>query len=241
MNNREFNKLGNMQAAFNTLRQYNHYVLFPVDEKVLKNPMLETYFDAPLDARMERNVEKAVCVAAIKAVYDNPNIPQRNKERSARNTARDIREAMRYAKLEYKSTTNELTPQEYNRRKRSIPIVRRATKIKMAKGIAKNATIAAIATAVAGPIGGATAVGARLAWKFMPDKIKKPIVKKVTELKERAINTISNCVSYVRSTSVGQKIEKAVETVKPYVSKAVDTVKTVAKKAWDTVKSFWPF
>lgn len=238
---RDFNKLGNLQAAFRTLHQYNQYVLFPVSDEVFDNPILEKYFESPLNALIERDIEKFICVSAVRAVYENTNIPQRNKEQSARNTARDLREAMKYAKLEYKSTTLELTPQEYNRRKRIIPIVRRAVKINMAKTVVKNATIPALATAMAGPIGGAAAVGGRLLWKFLPEKVKEPIVKNVQQIKEDALDTIENSVTYVRSTSIGQKIEKAVETVKPYVRKAVDTVKNTTKKLWEKAKSFWPF
>ncbi len=238
---RDFNKLGNLQAAFHTLHQYNQYVLFPVSNEVLDNPILEKYFESPLDAPIERDIEKVICVSAVRAVYENTNIPQRNKEQAARNTARDLREAMKVALLEYKFSTSELTPQEYNRRKRIIPIVRRAVKINMAKTILKNATIPAIATAMAGPIGGAVVVGERVLWKFLPEKVKEPIVKNVQQVKEAALDTIENCVSYVRSTSVVQKIEKAVETVKPYVKKAVETVKNTANKLWEKAKSFWPF
>ena len=41
MAERDFDKLGNIQSALETLRQYNQYVLFPVDESVFENPALE--------------------------------------------------------------------------------------------------------------------------------------------------------------------------------------------------------
>lgn len=62
---RDFDKLGNIQAALETLRQYNQYVLFSVEESVFDNPALEEYFDSPLDSPIERDVEKIVCVAGI--------------------------------------------------------------------------------------------------------------------------------------------------------------------------------
>lgn len=248
MEKRDFNKLTNVHAAMNTLLLYNNFVLFPASEEILQNPALEEYFNSPLDSPIERKVEKMICLAAIRAVYQNPNIPQFNKERAARATARDLRAAMQKAKIEGKAASGELTVPEYNRRNRSNIIVKRAAKIKMAKSLVKNASITALAGAVGGPIGASVAVGARILWRFMPDKIKKPIEKQVDKVKERAYDIINNTVKAVKntyedfkSTSVGKKVEAAVQAVKPYVSKAKEKIKVGAKKVWEFAKSFWPF
>ena len=135
MNEHHFNQLGNIQVALSTLRRFNQYVSFPVPEKEFNNPIFLDYFLSPLDSSTEKTVEKMVCVAAVKYVFDNPNIPDQNKEQSAKNTARDIREVMRYAKLEYHAKVQSLSVPEYNRRKRSILIVKRIAKIKKAKEI----------------------------------------------------------------------------------------------------------
>lgn len=248
MEQRDFNKLANVQVAMNTLRMYNNLVLFPVSEEVLQNPALEFYFKSPLDAPIERKVEKMICVAAIRAVYQNPDIPKMNKERAAKATARGLRAAMQMAKLEGKAATNELTVQEYNRRKRSNVIVKKATKVKMAKSLLKNASITALAGAVAGPIGASVAVGTRILWRFMPDKIKKTIEKRVEQVKEGAYNILKNTITKVKnsyevfkSTPIGQKVEAAVNAVKPYVTKTKEVVVKTAKKVVNFVKSFWPF
>lgn len=237
----DFDKLGNIQSALETLRQYNQYVLFPVEESVFDNPALEEYFNSPLDSPIEREIEKIVCVAGINAVYDNPNIPAFNKKRSARNTARDLREAMRIAKLEFLSSEDKVTSKEYSRRKRALPIVRRRMKVQMAKTLAKNTAITTIATVIAGPVGGATALGGRLIWKFLPDKIKKPIQKKANEVRKGAINILNTTIDHIKSTSVGRAVQKAIDVVKPTVKKVADTTKKIYNKARDFVKSFWPF
>lgn len=241
MAERDFDKLGNIQSALDTLRQYNQYVLFSVDESVFDNHELEEYFESPLDSPIERNIEKIVCVAGIDAVYKNPNIPEVNKLRSAKNTARDLREAMRYAKLEYYAVEKGLTHKEYNRRKRTIAIVRRRMKVKMAKTLVKNASITAIATVIAGPIGGGVAIGSRLLWKFLPDKIKQPILKTSKEVKEKAINVLENSKDYVKSTSAGKSIQNVIDVVKPTLLRAYDTGKKYVHKVKDFAKSFWPF
>ncbi len=248
MAQRDFTKLGNIQAAMDTLRMYNSFVLFPATEKILKNPALEAYFNSPLDSPIERKVEKMLCVAAIRAVYQNPDIPQMNKERAAKATARGLLAALRIGKIESKASSNELTVREYNRRKQSNIIVKKAAKVKMAKKLVKNATITMLAGVVAGPIGASVAAGTRILWGFLPDKIRKPIEKRVNEVKEGAYNTMKNTVTVVKnkyevfkSTEVGQKVERAVNAVKPYVAKVKDVVVKTGTKAINFVKSFLPF
>lgn len=255
MAQRDFNKLANVQVAMDTLRMYNNFVLFPASEEILQNSALETYFNSPLDAPVERKIEKIICVAAIRDVYQNPDIPQMNKERAAKATARDLRAAMQKAKIELKAANGELTVPEYNRRNRSNVIVKRAVKVKMAKSLLKNASITALAGAVAGPIGASVVIGTRIIWRFLPDKVKNKIEKRAEQVKEAAYNTLKNTVTKVKnayetfkSTSVGQKVETAVEAVKPYVDKATKVLKEVAQKvrekatkAWNFAKSFWPF
>lgn len=248
MAQRDFNKLANIQTAMDTLRMYNNYVLFPASEEILQNPALEVYFNSPLDSPIERNIEKMICVAAIRSVYQNPNIPQMNKERAARNTARDLRAALQKAKTEFKAAIDELGVSEYNRRNRSNVIVKRAAKVKMAKSLLKNASITALAGAVAGPVGATVAIGTRILWRFLPDKIKQPIEKRIDEVKEGAYNILKNTVTKVKntyetfkSTSVGQKVEAAVNAVKPYVTKTKEVVVKTAEEVVNFVKSFWPF
>ncbi len=241
MNKHNFNELGNIQAALSTLRQYNQYALFPVSETVFDNPVLLEYFSTPLDAPIEKTVEKIVSVAAAKAVYENPNIPDFNKERSARNTARDVREAMRYAKLEYHAQTKGLSHKEYMRRKRNIAIVKRAAKIKMAKGFAKNVTITAFASLIAGPIGGSVALGSRLIWKFLPEKIKTPIISAAKVVKEKAIKTIKTFCNYIKSTKIGKKVAKVVEKISPAIQKFGAKLTQAKRVVVEYAKSFWPF
>ena len=248
MTQRDFNKLGNVQAAMDTLRMYNSFVLFPATEEILQSSALEAYFNSPLDAPIERKVEKMVCVAAIRAVYENPDIPQMNKDRAARVTARGLRAALQVAKLEHKASSNELTVQEYNRRKRSNIIVKKAVKVRMAKTLAKNVTITTLAGAVAGSIGASIAVGTRILWRFMPDKIRKPVEKRLSQVKEAAYNTLTNTVRVIRnqyetfkSTKVGQKVERAIKAIEPYATKVKDVVVKTATKVKTFLKSILPF
>ena len=241
MNKYNFDELGNIQAAFSTLRQLNQYVLFPVSEETFDNPLLIEYFDSPLDSPIEKKVEKIISVAAAKAVFDNPNIPSFNKKRSARNTARDIREAMRAAKIEYHAQTDRIGVPEYNRRKRSLQILKRVAKFNMAKGIAKNMAITAFATLIAGPIGGSIAFASRITWKFLPEKIKKKIQNAANAIMNKAINVIDNCCNYIESTKVYKIVEKAIDKVRPAIEKVGKKVIEYAQRVIDFAKSNWPY
>lgn len=241
MNNHHFNELGNIQAAFSILRQFNQYVLFPVSDKVFENPILVEYFDSPLGSPIEKKVEKIICTAATKAVFDNPNIPKSNKARSARNTSRDILEALQYSKTVYHAQAKGLSHREYMRRIRSLSIVKRAAKIKMAKKVAKNLTITAFATLIAGPIGGSVAFGGRFIWKFLPEKIKVPIKKAAERTKEVAIKTIENCCDYIKSTKIGKKIDDTIKKISPVISRIEEKIRHKAQIAIDYLKSYWPY
>lgn len=235
---RDFDKLGNLQSALRTLRQYNQYVLFPVDESVFENPALEEYFNSPLDAPIEREVEKIICVAGIKAVYDNPNIPAQNKQQSARKTACDLRQAMRIAKIEYHAAEKDLSHKEYNRRKRAIPIVDRRMKVQMAKTIVKNASISTMATVVAGPIGGAATLASRFVWRLLPRSIKESVQKEAETIKEKAFTVIENTYECIKTTSAGKKIEEVKQKARPII----DNLKRIGKKCIDKLKTYcWPF
>ena len=89
MKEQYYNELSNIQIAFKTLRQYNQYALFPVTESLFDNPILLEYFDSPLDAPIERKVEKILCAAAAKSIYENKNISPKRKEACAKRAARD--------------------------------------------------------------------------------------------------------------------------------------------------------
>lgn len=236
---RDFNKLGSIQAAIDTLRMYNNYVLFPATEEVLQNPALEAYYNSPLDDPIERKVEKILCAAVVRTVYNNPDIPQNNKEQAARATARGFRAALQISKLEYYASTHEMKVNDYNRRKRGNYIVKKATKIKMAKTFVKNITITALAGVVAGPIGASVAVGTRILSHFLPDKIKEPIQQGAREVKEAALNTLENTVEYIKSTRVGEVVQKAIDVVKPTIKKVYDTGKKIYSKLKAKIFSMW--
>lgn len=237
MNEYHYNELSNMQVAFKTLRQYNQYALFPASESNFDNPILLEYFDSPLDAPIERKVEKVLCTAAAKAVYENKNISSKRKENCAKRAARDMREALQLAKLEYHASEKDLFVSDYRRRKKSLHIVKYAARVKKTKKILKSFTINGIIRAIADPVTYVATYGARLAWKILPEKVRKPIVAAAKNLKEKAINTIEKCCTYIKNTAVGKAVTKAIEKCKPFFKKAEDFINKTTQKIKDKIMS----
>ncbi len=252
MRKRNYSELGTISSAFATLRQMNAFVLFPLDEQQLDNPLLLEYFESKLGDPVEKKIEDVFSIAAARTVYDNPNIPVYNKERSAKNTARDFREAMRYAKLEYHAQTKNLSVREYNKRKKTLPIVRRAVKIRKLKAVGKNVAISTVVGLLTGPVGAAATFIGRVTWSVLPDKVKKPIQKTVKHIVEKTVTTIKNVTEKIKQTKVGKAVANVVQNMRPYFQKVVDTVRPVAqkvvtevkkvgRKVFDYAKSWWPF
>lgn len=240
MKKRNFNKAGRVKAALKILRQYNDYVMFPLSEDALNDPLLVQYFETPLDNAIEATVEKILAAAAIKTVYDNPNIFKSKREACAKKNAQEIKEAMRIAKLEYrvrvkKDTLNVL---DYEERKAAIPLIRKAARIKKLKKIGKYLTIRAFASAVGGYVADTVVWAGRLVWKVIPDSVRKPLVKAAKEVKEEALKTINKCTDYLKNTQVGKAVKRVAEKAKPYVNKAVQKIKTVGRKLRDKLVSF---
>ena len=247
MSQYKFDQIANAHAGFSTLRLYNQYALFPLDETAFEDPIMLEYFESRLGDPIESKVEKIISAAAMQAVFDNPNIPQANKKASAQVTSRDLRQAIQIAKLHYHAETRALPHKVYMRRLRAIPLVARAKKIRKFKATikyaAKRFTVVAIAGAIGGPVvAGVTGVG-MFVWKFLPEKVKDKIVSVATRIKERALTVIENCVEAISQTEVGKKVKEVVTSVvarvKPLVQGAVRVVKENYQKAKDYFKSVY--
>lgn len=240
MSKRNFNKQADIKAALKILRMYNQYVIFPVSEEIFKDPLLVEYFESPLDDPIEAKVEKALEIAAVRAVYDNPNIPDSKKETIAKKNAHEFDEALQIAKLEYHAQIKgSVTVKEYKRRK-AIPIVAKAARIKQLKKIGKYLTIRGLADAIAGPIAGGAIMVGRFVWKLMPEKPRKVLVEIGQKVKEEAFDIVKNCGEYLKSTRVGQAVERAVKKVQPIVKKVAVAIKAKTQVIKDKVKAWFP-
>lgn len=188
-----YNELSNIQLAFNTLCRYNKLLSFPVPEKTFANPLLTEYFESNLDDQIEAYVEKILSVAAASIVYDTLELPQKIKKKLALKNARELREAMRYAKLEYHAMVKrDIFVPEYNSRKRSLSIVQRAARLERVKKYATVVTVRFFAKALIGDYSDLIICSSLLIWKFLPDNIRNLLARNTKNICGRAIITIKN-------------------------------------------------
>lgn len=243
MSERVFNELSKIKGALETLKKYNEHIWFSVDEKTFEDPLLVEYFESPLDDPVEARVEKIIGAAAVRAVYDNPHLSASEKKRVAETNARDLRNAMRMAKLDYLAHVKEcISVPVYNRRKKANELVQRIAKIKYLKRIRRGLTIRGLAdllTTLVGlpPVGGWVITAGRMAWNLMPEKVRKPLERKAKKIKEQAVTTIQRCCETIKKSKVGQAVAKVVEKAKPYYEKAKDVVIVIKEKTKAKVKA----
>ncbi|MBR1769809.1 MAG: hypothetical protein IJ748_05055, partial [Bacteroidales bacterium] len=199
--------------------------LFPLKKSEINKHKseLEDYFNSPLDSPIERDIEKIICAAAIKAVYDNENIPAKAKESIARTTAREIVDALRITKLEGKQ--NEVSLKEYKKRQVTNTIACRRRKFQRAKKTALNvaARIASIAT-TGTPL---LPIAGNFTWTLMPDSFKKKTKAVAQEVKKAALNTLTTLKDCIKDTTVGKIVQKGIEVAKPVAKKVIDTGRVV--------------
>ncbi|MBQ6165867.1 MAG: hypothetical protein IJK41_00315 [Muribaculaceae bacterium] len=244
MSNSRLNDLGNIQSAINTLRRYNKYLLFSVDEKLFEHQLLVDYFENPLDDEIEESVENILCVAAVKTVLDNPNIPEDKKLNIAEKNARDLREAMRYAKLEYHAMVKgTVSVQEYNRRKRAIPLVQLVAKIAVTKKYATELSIIIIIKIIEN-YSFVLAAGlsiCRILWKYLPAEVRNSLLLKSKEICDKAIKTLKNYSQEWRSTPLGKMIGHFVQKIEikmvPHLRVLWNKAKTKVEQIKDKIKS----
>ena len=200
------NQLGNIYSAINTLRRYNKYLLFSIDEKFFENKFIVEYFETPLDDEIETKVETILSVAAIMTVRSNPNIPEDKKQHVALMNARYLRETMRYAKLEYHATVKGIvTVQEYNRRKRAIPLVQIVAKLSEAKKCAL--TVLSLIRIISGyKCFAVIYTTSKLLWEILPIEVRKSLIMNSKEICDNALGTLHNYYEEMKSTEVGRAI-----------------------------------
>lgn len=220
MSGYKFGELANIQVALSTLREFNQYVRFPISDTLLDSPILSKYFSTPLDSPDEKEIEIIVSIAAAKAVFDRSNIQDYSgKEELATEIARDVRDAMRFAKLEYVAQTTNLSHQEYVRRKRSIPLVKRIAWLKIIKERVALYAIKSVAVAIAGTPGGNIVLGTYFIWKLFPQEVKDNLLSRTRDTTRKAVTIIKNCCNHIKSRKMGEIIVSYMKEIIPLQEK----------------------
>ena len=243
-------------ASIKKLRNLKHITFATIDESILGNEdKIYKYFDAPFNSQTDIEFEKLASTAVIKSTYSS-SIPEFAKKNLAQIQVRQIVEALRYAKLDYKFETESITAKTYQKMLKKNFVAQNFEIFKKCKNevLLKGAQIG-----VGGAIGlltaslGIAAVPATMvgvvSWSIVtaidilvPQEIKEKIKKNVHEATTQCIGMAKRAVTKLKEA--GQKIAEKLSPVIAKVSSALEkvgkaikagrkTTKQTAKKMWD--------
>ncbi|MBQ7529409.1 hypothetical protein IJT10_05860 [bacterium] len=247
-----------LEIALNKLRIYNSQMLYiPLEDSALtemQNTMVD-YFKAEENSEKANALEKLVGVAAVKAVYDNPDVPDEYKGRVARRTGRELIEVAKLAKVSYMYNEGmfgkgEEAEEERDRRLEENVVMKKYGLVdnlfKSAENLAKKVATKGLISYVTEDLieNEQTAKfvksAAIFAVSIIPEDIKTGFKKKAREVSECAANVVKRVAERVSNTRLGKKVTSFVEThVKPLIDRGVKVVESAVKTAKAKAKSLW--
>lgn len=249
---------GALKSALISLRRYIKGMYWNVELPDFDESAFEEYFNCN-DSSKNATFEKFIGLAAVEAVYNDPDLSIKEKEQVSRRCSRELQDAFRGAKNDYLLATEQIDQKEFERRKKAIPIVRKVTTIdtvkkivkkafanapkSYAKKVVKDSVIRTISTATGTAIGGipgflvglAVGIAIETAIALTPQPVKDKIKETGKELVNGAVNIVKKTSEKLAKSSIG---EKATSIVKK-ASEVVETkVAPVVSKGWNTLKRF---
>lgn len=245
--------------ALHKLRFYNKIIRYGLPEDSLCIPEIEAGFLSAFNSEEEIQAKKMLVAASTEAIMSNNAIPNSRKKRQARKNAEEICLAFDAAKIDIMPMSvpereelikkNKIAKRAANLQKAGRFLKRKGTK--MALGAAGSAIISFV-------VGAPVAISGGVIYgiiTLMPEKWKQTVKKKVVDWIDRAATVIENTVDRFKKTPIGQRLTKAVDTIKK--SKVVTAIREITdpigrtienvgkavnkgvRKTWDFVKSFF--
>lgn len=260
----EFDDIAAVDASLKNLRRYNQAMYISADEKLIDNDLAELYFRSEEGSKEEIALEKMIGAAAIQACNDNPDIPQKYKQRVGNRMQREFLASFRASKVDFLYHSGQLgmpttiqAEKERERRHKEIAIVgkthylNKATKIIRRRSIriAEREGIRKVLEVITDnePTIKWTTRAAMWATSLIPDSVKNKVKATAKKAFEKTANIIEKNVERFANTSFGSKVVTVMNTkVAPIlergvekVAKACSTIKQKAKSFWTTVKSIF--
>lgn len=261
LKNYRFDERFALGEAFKALHMYNKVLRFSVDDQYINEELLSTYFLSE-DEQERKDCEKKLATAAIRFVYDHPDILF--KERNSRLVASQFMEAIRGSAIEYDYHMGRLgedaieAERTRSRLLKANSVARKAVLLQKVKTTAKNALakVKQVATkmtwkTIKHKLKDAVAAGTevlsqgdlkkddvRLALEIteqlIPKKVKEKVKHECKALIEKAANVIESSVKALAETPIGKKVTTFMnEKVAPILGRASDAV----EKAYGIVQS----
>jgi|GEM_PF-5150927 len=241
----------NLSAALDSLRKIVKLNAISLEESFFEQePLLQEYFDAPLDSEVDKCMEKMIAASAIRATYDSKHIPQLMKKKIADRNSREVVECLRYVKLNKLKNTIQ-TQFTANQLEEILKENSHAKKAALAKAVGRrlllegvkigtSAIITTIVTAT-GPIAIPAAAVGLIAWAaitvvehVVPKSVKEKAKEKIRTLTKSAIGKAENAIKKIerKAQELTQKVKPVIEKVKTGVQKVGETI----QKGWNWLK-----
>lgn len=238
-----------LALALEQLHHYNVWSATSLNESVYEEEALLKYLDADFDDPIEQDFENTIAAAVVNTVYSKNYIPQKHKKEFAKKCTRQYLDSLEIAKITYWEAVKGMSHREALARAKENKMVKRISVVdntvkwgvrKVAKaGISYGvgALITALAPTVALPawlIG----LGTYTIISLLPDKVKKPVRKFVTETVDTVVMTAKNIAGGLakRAVDVGQKALNTIEKIGRGAKQLWEDTKVVAKHAWEETK-----
>ena len=242
----------NLSVALDSLRKIVKLNAISLEESFFEQePLLQTYFDAPLASDTDKIIERMVATAALIATNESKYIPQSLKKKIANRNAREVVECLRYVKLNKLKNTiqTQFTANQLEEILKENSVAKKAALAKavgrrlllggVKYGTAKIISILVMATGA--PIAVPAAAVTAIAWAaitavehVVPKSVKEKAKEKVRTLTKSAIGKAENAIRKIE-----HKAQELTKKVKPVVEKVANGIQKVGKtiqKGWNWAK-----
>lgn len=249
-----------LALAMEQLLHYNVWSATSLNKSDFEDESLLKYFEADFGSPEEQEYENIICAAVNRTVYSKNYIPHAKKKEFSKKCQRQHLDNLRMAKLTYCEAVKGMSRREAQARAKENKMAKRVSIVDntVKWGIRKGAKVSlsagagwlvsALASSVTAPawlIG----LGTYTVITLLPDKVKKPVRKFVSNAVDTVAQTSKNIASGLatRAVEVGQKAVSTIEKIgrgakqmwedtKVVYQHAWEETKTVANQAWEGVK-----
>lgn len=260
----EFDDIAAVDASLKNLRRYNQAMYISVDEQLIDKDLAERYFRAKEGSNEEIALEKMIGAAAIQACNDNPDIPQKYRQKVGNRMQREFLSSFRASKVDFLyysgqfgMPTTTLAEKERARRHKEIAIVGKTHFIDKATKMIRRYSVRLVEKEGLRKVFEViTDSGSTIKWAtravmwaayLIPDSVKNKVKETAKRAFEKTANIIEKNVERFANTSFGSKVMNVMNTkVAPIIERGVEkvvaacsTVKQKAKSWWTRTKSFF--
>ncbi|MDE6097922.1 MAG: hypothetical protein K2G24_03445 [Muribaculaceae bacterium] len=259
-----FSNQAAVDEALKSLHRYIRSMHISVELPEIDKNALEEYFNCEDNAR-NATFDKFIKAAAVEAIYNDPDIPNKYKAKVAKRAAQELVDAFRGAKVEYefaagKYGSGNQSVRRYEREKKMIKLCRKAAfldgvKKNLPKQLTKIGAKLYVTTALTAgglkvggfwgaAVGFATGIAVDAVCILIPRPIKDKIRQKCGDMAQKAASIVKTIGNQITATPAFKKAKAVVDTyvapiVRPVYEKARELVTQSTTAVCNAAKKGW--